>query len=58
MLVHVLTLKIDDGKSLQLVSILMTHHAVPSVHGRVVLQDKNKTRRGRVFDENTHVDIS
>jgi hypothetical protein len=43
MLVHVLTLKADDGKSLQLVLVLLTHHAVPSIHGRVVLQDRNKT---------------
>lgn len=42
MLVHVLTLKADDGNSLQLVWQL-THHAVPSIHGSVVLQDRNKT---------------
>ena len=40
MLVHVLTLKVDYDNSLRAILVLFTHHAVPSVHGRVGLQDQ------------------
>ena len=49
MLVHVLTLKADDDNSLKLIQVLLTHHVVPSVHGRVVLSDKIRRDKGRVF---------
>lgn len=43
MFVYVLALEEDDVNALQIVLVLLTHHAVPSVHGRVGLQDGNKT---------------
>ena len=42
MFVYVLALE-GDVNTLQIVLVLVTHHVVPSVHGRVGLQDRNKT---------------
>jgi hypothetical protein len=42
MFVYILALEADDVDALQIVQVLLTHHAVPSVHGRVGLQDRNK----------------
>jgi hypothetical protein len=58
MFVYVLALEADGVNASQIVLVLLTHHAVPSVHGRVGLQNRNKTRHARVFDANTHVDIT
>jgi hypothetical protein len=42
MFVYVLALEGDGVNALQIL-VLLTHHTVPSVHGRVGLQDRNKT---------------
>jgi hypothetical protein len=41
MFVYVLALEADDINASQKIMVLLTHHAVPSVHGRVGLQDRN-----------------
>ena len=43
MFVYVLALEADDDNLLQPVLVPLTYHAVPSVHSRVGLQDRNKT---------------
>jgi len=43
MFVYVLALQAEDGNLFEHMLRLRTHHAVPSVHGRVVLQDRDET---------------